>query len=153
MFARRRTSLVTIASLLVFPLALLLFLQWPLRAWVQAGGLQANDLAQTVFALYMAVAVTAASRAGAHLSAHGAAAPRQGRWRPVLTAACVLPWSGFLLWSATPLVWRSVQALERFPDSLLPGYFLIKLALWLLACLVLVDAVAQLWRAPGQEPH
>ena len=46
------------AGWLMLPLALLLFAQWPLRELVQAGSREANDLAQVVFALYMAVART-----------------------------------------------------------------------------------------------
>ena len=46
------------AAALVLPLALLLFAQWPLRDLVQAHSREANDLAQIIFALYMAVAVT-----------------------------------------------------------------------------------------------
>lgn len=44
-------SLVTAASLLVLPLALLLFAQWPSRDWVRAHSRTANDVAQIVFAL------------------------------------------------------------------------------------------------------
>src|SRR5205085_6516927 len=60
-------------------LALLLFAQWPLRDWVQAYSREANDLAQIGFAFYVSLAVTAATRAGAHLvvdslSAHRSAA-------------------------------------------------------------------------------
>jgi hypothetical protein len=42
---------------LVLPLALLLFLQWPLRDVVGAGSRPANDMAQWLFALYVAVAL------------------------------------------------------------------------------------------------
>jgi hypothetical protein len=38
-----------LASLLVIPLALLLFIQWPLREWVQAYSRQANDMGQILF--------------------------------------------------------------------------------------------------------
>ena len=42
---RRLSALLTAASLLVLPLALLLCAQWPLRDWLQAYSLQANDTA------------------------------------------------------------------------------------------------------------
>ncbi|HXE48117.1 MAG TPA: hypothetical protein VN663_07070, partial [Ramlibacter sp.] len=76
--------LLLVASLLVLPLAALLFAQWPLRDLVQAYSRQANDAAQILFALYMAVAVTAASHDGTHLTAghppdEHAGPPR--RWR------------------------------------------------------------------------
>jgi TRAP-type C4-dicarboxylate transport system permease small subunit len=136
------------AGALVLPLTLLLFAQWPLRDVVQAGSRQANDLAQVIFALYMAVAVTAASVHGAHLSAHthDDSAPRP--WRRWAVFACTAPWALFLLWTSAPSVWQSVAQLERFGETLNPGYFLIRVALWLLAALVLVHGVVSL-RKPG----
>jgi hypothetical protein len=47
-------------------------------------------------------------------------------------------------------VWRSLRILESFPESLIPGYFLIKVALWLLACLVLLDAADNAWSSLGK---
>ena len=136
------------AGALVLPLTLLLFAQWPLRDVVQAGSRQANDLAQVVFALYMAVAVTAASIQGAHLAAHAGAQARPAAWRRWAVAACTAPWAVFLLWTSAPSVWQSVLQLERFGETLNPGYFLIRVALWLLALLVLVHGAAAL-RKPG----
>ena len=71
----------TIASVrwLALPLVLLLFLQWPLRDLVHGYSREANDLGQVVFAIFVAVSVTAATRAGTHLAAAGLAqryAPR-----------------------------------------------------------------------------
>jgi len=132
------------ASLLVPPLALLLFAQWPLRELVQAYSTQANDLAQILFALYMAVAVTAASREGMHLSAGHPPdehVKTPGRWRTWALIACTAPWALFLLWASAPSVWQSVRQLERFGETFNPGYFVIKLALWLLVVLVLVEAI------------
>jgi hypothetical protein len=115
--------LILAASLLVVPLALLLFAQWPLRELVQAYSRLANDLAQVLFALYVAVAVTAASVAKTHLSAapHLAGASEgsattggkfQGG-RPWALLACVGPWSVFMLWSAWPQIaadfWRTTR--------------------------------------------
>ncbi|HET7096223.1 MAG TPA: hypothetical protein VFJ68_02460 [Casimicrobiaceae bacterium] len=60
-------------------LALLLFLQWPLRELVQAYSREANDFAQCLFALYVSVAILCATRHGAHLAtdamAHRYSAP------------------------------------------------------------------------------
>jgi TRAP-type C4-dicarboxylate transport system permease small subunit len=135
------------ASLLVLPLALLLFAQWPLRELVQAYSTQANDLAQILFALYMAVAVTAASREGMHLSAGHAPdehVKAPNRWRTWALLACTAPWALFLLWASAPSVWQSVRQFERFGETFNSGYFVVKLALWLLVVLVLVEA---LWSA------
>jgi hypothetical protein len=136
------------ASALVFPLTLLLFAQWPLRDLVQAGSRQANDLAQVIFAVYMAVAVTAASIDGMHLAARHAPDEheRPTRWRTWAVFACAAPWALFVLWSAAPGVWQSVRQLERFGETLNQGYFLIRVSLWLLAALVLVHGVASVIR-------
>ena len=143
-----------VASLLVLPLALLLFAQWPLREWVQAGSLRTNDAAQILFAFYVAVGITAASRANTHLAAPRSAqtANRRTRlWRAVLMLLCLGPWLLFMLWSAAPLILASVLHLDRFGETLTPGYFLIKVALGGLLLLVLIDAV-QAWRTARREP-
>jgi hypothetical protein len=136
--------LILAASALVLPLTALLFVQWPLRDVVLAGSRPANDLAQIVFALYMAIAVTMASHEGTHLTAGHApdehAQPK--RWRAWAVFACTAPWALFVLWSSAAGVWQSVRQLERFGETLTPGYFLIRVALWLLAALVLVQGIA-----------
>jgi hypothetical protein len=97
----------------------------------------------------MAVAVTAATRAGVHLGAgHGPGRPSRRRAWALL--ACVGPWAAFVLWSAWPQVAASVRSLEKFPETFNPGYFLIKIALALMVLLVLADAVAAPWRKGGR---
>jgi TRAP-type C4-dicarboxylate transport system permease small subunit len=134
----------------VLPLALLLWLQWPLRELLQAGSRQANDLGQIVFALYVAPAITEATRRGTHLQPHPVAARwAQRRQRPLRAAALLLgllPWSLFVLVSSATPVWQSLLEREAFPDSFNPGYFLIKLALWLLAGCVALQALIDLRR-------
>ena len=135
------------AAVLVVPLAVLLLAQWPLRDLVQACSRQANDLAQIIFALYVAVAVTAASTAGTHLSAaHGAVT--HGRRGGGALLACVGPWSLFMLWSFTGPALDSAHLLEKFPETLNPGYFVIKLALLLLVVLALGQALLHALRRP-----
>jgi len=142
-----------VAGALVAPLTLLLFLQWPLRELVQAWSRQANDLAQILFSVYVAVAITAASRANTHLAAHkssGEPTRRARTWRAALILLCVGPWSTFMLWAAAAPIARSVAGLERFSETFVPGYFVIKLALALLLLLVLLEAVSacrSAWRA------
>lgn len=138
------------AAALVVPLTLLLFLQWPLREWVQAWSRQVNDVAQILFALYVAVAITAASRASAHLAAlRPAPVPSRRRTlsRAALMLVCVGPWTLFMLWAAAAPIVQSVAGLERFSETLVPGYFVIKLALALLLALVLLDALAAVLKA------
>src|SRR3954454_18711234 len=54
---------------LLLPVVLLLFLQWPLRGIFRAWSRDANDLGQWMFALYVTMAFTAATRAHTHLAA------------------------------------------------------------------------------------
>ena len=40
--------------------------------------------------------------------------------------------------------------MTKFGDTLSPGYYLIRIALWLLAALVLVQGVARIWPRKAQ---
>ena len=145
----------------VLALGVLLFVQWPLREWVQAYSRQANDVAQIVFALLAAASIAAASMAGTHLSAHvvthinanvathsGYAAAQQPAWRKWALALCVLPWAVFMLWASAPLAWNALVSLEKFGETSTPGFFIIKCAVLLMAVLVLVQTLLQLQRDP-----
>jgi TRAP-type mannitol/chloroaromatic compound transport system permease small subunit len=137
--------LIAAGSVLVLPIALLLFLQWPLREWVQAYSREANDLAQTLFALYVAIAVTAATRRQAHLTADAFAqrfcAATRNRLARIAALAIELPWALFVLYAAWPIVGQSVRQLEGFPETFNPGYFLVKVAVALLAAAVALQAL------------
>lgn len=130
---------------LVLPLSLLLFLQWPLREWLQRWSREANDLAQILFALYVAVAVTYATRRRAHLAADALAHRYPLRVRLWLERAAALlialPWGLFLLYAGWPSLLQSLKQLEAFPETYNPGYFLLRLAVALLAALVAGQAV------------
>lgn len=136
---------------LILPVVLLLFLQWPLRDLVRSHSREANDLGQWIFALYVAASVTAATRARTHLAADMLAR----RYRPALRAWLVrcgaalglVPWALLVLIAGKNLVWSSLVSLENFPDTYNPGYFIIKLALWVLAGLVLAQAVLDIARS------
>jgi TRAP-type C4-dicarboxylate transport system permease small subunit len=136
---------------LALAITLLLFLQWPLRDGVGRGSLQANDLAQWLFALYVAVAVNHAQRRGMHLVARPdlshATAGRFARLRRLGAPLCVLPWALFLIASAAAPVSNSVRSLELFPDSFDPGYFMIQIALMLMGVLMAAQAALDLWGA------
>ena len=130
---------------LVIPLSLLLFAQWPLRDVVHAYSREANDLAQWLFALYVSLAITYATRGRTHLAADALArryspVTRERLYR-IASAAVLVPWSGFMLYAVAPIVWQSVLQLERFPETYNPGYFILKLAVALLALLVLLQAI------------
>lgn len=145
-------------SRLAMPLALaivlLLCLQWPLRDWIGAGSSKANDLAQWLFALYVAVALRHAGQRHAHLvSRPDLAVAGRGllhALRLLGAPLAVLPWAVFVLIKGTPTVMRSVGALEGFPETANPGYFLVKTALLLLAGLLATQALIDLVRAGRQ---
>ena len=148
--------LCTVASLLALPLALLLFAQWPLRELLQAYSREANDMGQVVFAFYVAVAVTAASRGHVHLASFKPShqGTHRPRWHGWAVLVCTAPWAIFMLWAGWPLVAASVASLERFGETLTPGYFLIKLAMAGLVLLVLLDGIVRLLPEPrsGNNP-
>jgi len=140
---------------LVLPVSLLLFLQWPLRDLVQAYSREANDLAQWLFALYVSVAITYATRTREHLAADALARNYPLAWRTRLhRLACLLvlvPWAVFMLYAAGPMLSQSVLQLERFPDTYNFGYFIIKAAVGLAALLVLLQAIVDVFRRDDLE--
>jgi TRAP-type mannitol/chloroaromatic compound transport system permease small subunit len=147
--------ILSLGRWLALPVLLLLFLQWPLRDFVRAYSREANDLGQWVFALYVAISFTAATRARTHLAADAFAARYKPQARDIIwrvgLAVALLPWAVFLLIAGKPVVTASVLALERFADTYNPGYFFIKVALWLLAGLALAQGLVEVLgpRRPG----
>jgi len=141
---------------LLLPVVLLLFLQWPLRDIARAYSRDANDLGQWLFALYVAMAFTAATRAHTHLAADAVARHYPERTRVLLARLGALlgliPWALFIIFGGASLVISSLRSLEAFADTYNPGYFMIKLALWLLAGLVLLQAIVDIAR-PRHEGH
>ena len=139
---------LTLFSLLALPVMILLFLQWPLRDLVQAGSREANDIGQWLFALYVASSVTMASRKKTHLKSDGLSRQfsqrTQHRLRQAGLIGGLIPWACFILWAAWPLVTQSVMQTERFAETGNPGYFLIKIALVLMAALVVVQSLIEL---------
>jgi TRAP-type mannitol/chloroaromatic compound transport system permease small subunit len=143
-------GIVASAKWLALPLIALLFLQWPLRDLFRGYSREANDLGQVVFALFVAVSITAATRAGTHLAADLLARRYQARTRRRLrqigAAVGLLPWALFILIAGKPTVVPSIQHLESFSDSGNPGYFLIKLALWVMAAAILGQSLIDIFR-------
>jgi TRAP-type mannitol/chloroaromatic compound transport system permease small subunit len=145
-------AIISGGTWLLLPIVALLFLQWPLRDIVRAWSRDANDLGQWLFALYVAMAFTAATRAHTHLAADALARHYSGRTRALLSRLgslfALMPWALFVIIGGANLVISSVRSLEAFADTYNPGYFIIKLALWLLAGLVLLQAIIDIAR-PG----
>jgi len=130
---------------LVLPVSLLLFAQWPLREIVQAYSREANDLAQVLFAIYAGIAITYATRRDAHLAVEAFAgmrpAPVRARIARAAAILVLLPWAAFLLYASWPILAQSVRQWEAFPDTFNPGYWALKLAVGLMALLVLLQAI------------
>lgn len=145
------------AAFLVIPLAALLCLQWPLRDWVHAYSLQANDTAQLLFGVYISFAIAYAGRRRVHLTPDVVARRYPRRVRELVFKATssliMLPWTGFILYAAAPSVWQSVKQLESFPETFNAGYFVLKISVWLLALLLLLQTVVDIVdrRAPDEE--
>jgi TRAP-type mannitol/chloroaromatic compound transport system permease small subunit len=141
---------VSAAKWLALPLVVLLFLQWPLRDLLRGYSREANDLGQVAFSLFVAVSVTAATRAGTHLAADLLARRYSARMRRRLhqagSALGLLPWALFILIASRTTIVSSVHDLEAFQDSGNPGYFLVKLAVWLMAILILGQCVVDIFR-------
>ena len=138
--------LLSLLKWLVLPVGALLFLQWPLREFLHTYSREANDLGQVLFALYAAASISAASRAGTHLTAGGVAdrfGPRTRRlFGLVCNAGALLPWIVFVVWTSRSMLAATLTAQERFQDTANPGYFLVKVALWLMAVALLAAIVA-----------
>ncbi len=138
------------AKWLVLPIVTLLFLQWPLRTIVGAYSREANDLGQWLFALYVAAGIAAATRARTHLAADTISRNYSDNTRQWLARAGALfgliPWSIIVLMTSWNIVRDSTLLQEHFSDTGNPGYFIIKLALLLLALLVLIEGVIELVR-------
>jgi TRAP-type mannitol/chloroaromatic compound transport system permease small subunit len=142
---------ISVTRWLAIPIAALLCLQWPLRDVVQMFSREANDFAQVLFAVFVAVSVTAATRAHVHIAAdtfaHGYGTRLRRRIEMIGFVVGVLPWCLFLLWSGAKPILQSVGYLERFPDTANPGYFIVKLALLLMVVLILLDGLVRLMPA------
>jgi TRAP-type mannitol/chloroaromatic compound transport system permease small subunit len=150
-------ALLSAGRWLLLPVVALLFLQWPLREFVRSYSREANDLGQWLFALFVAMAFTAATRAHTHLAGDAVARTYSDRTRAWIARLGALfglvPWALFVLVAGAKLVVPSLTAMESFADTNNPGYFIIKLALWLLAGLILMQAVIDILRPHRPDPR
>jgi len=146
------------AKWLALPIVTLLFLQWPLRTIVGLYSREANDLGQSLFALYVAASITAATRAKTHLAADTMSRRYSDTTRQWLARAGavfgLVPWSIIVLITSWSIVRDSTLLLERFPDTGNPGYFIVKVALLALALLVLIEGMIEIVRPrPAPSPQ
>ena len=122
---------------------------------VAAGRWLALPVSVLLFALYVSLALTYATRTRSHLAADVLAR----RYRPAIRGLlarlgailCIAPWALFILIAGTPSVWQSVRGLEHFPETLSSGYFLVKASAWLLALLAFAQALLDAARPQGEQ--
>jgi TRAP-type mannitol/chloroaromatic compound transport system permease small subunit len=153
---RLLSSMTTFAAWLALPVVATLFLQWPLRDVARCCSREANDLGQWLFALYIAVAVTAATRACTHMAADA----RSKAYRPSIRAwigraailIVTLPFAVGVGILAFPAAIASLLRLETFGDTGNPGYFIIKGSVVVLTLLMAVQAVISLVLAQSSGP-
>jgi hypothetical protein len=85
---------------------------------------EANDLGQIIFALFVAVSVTATTRNATHLASDALAhrySPRaRHRLRQCGAVLAALSWALFIMIASKPFVVGSVLGLESFPTRSLP---------------------------------
>jgi TRAP-type mannitol/chloroaromatic compound transport system permease small subunit len=148
---------VGLTQWLALPIAALLLLQWPLREVVARFSREANDFGQVLFALFVSVALTAAMRADAHLHTDVLSHRYPANTRKWVKACgisfALIPWSLFVLVVYFRGMRNSLMLLEAFPDTVNPGYFVIKLAAWCMALLLLLQSIIELvrlFRPPSQ---
>src|SRR6266480_3248906 len=100
MIDRTIAWVLSAAGWLALPIVVLLFLQWPLRDIFRSYSREANDLGQWIFAIYVAVSVTAATRAGTHLGTEAVARFYPGTIRQALVrvgAILLVPWALYVV--------------------------------------------------------
>ena len=129
----------------------LLFAQLPLREWIGGGHILANDMGQIVHAAVFMLGLSYALRWDRHIRMDAF----YRRWTPRRQALVnllgsllfVVPWSALMIVYGWMIMLRSVAALERFPETWSPGYFLFKVILIVACALVALQALAIAARA------
>jgi TRAP-type mannitol/chloroaromatic compound transport system permease small subunit len=129
----------------------LLFLQIPLRELVGAGHNTANDIGQLIHATLFMVGAAYAMRHDGHVRVdifhQRMSAKARAAVDLVGTLLFLLPWLTLLGWYSIPIVLNSVEELEQFAETYTPGYYLMKLLLFVFVALVGLQAVATIARA------
>jgi TRAP-type mannitol/chloroaromatic compound transport system permease small subunit len=139
-----------VTSWLVLAVIVALFGQLPLREWVGAGHILANDYGQIAHAAVFMIGVAYAMRWDGHvrLDVFYQRMSRRARLLVDLggTVFFVLPWIGMVLWFSWATTVRSVAVFEKFPESWSPGYWLFKVLLIVFGVLVSLQALGHVAR-------
>lgn len=137
------------AWLVLFVVAAL-FGQLPLREWVGAGHILANDFGQIAHATVFMLGVAYAMRWDGHVRLDVFYHRMSRRARVLVdlagTICFVVPWIGIVLWFSWATTVRSVAVLEKFPETWSPGYWLFKVLLIAFGALVLLQALGHIAR-------
>jgi TRAP-type mannitol/chloroaromatic compound transport system permease small subunit len=153
-FARVADAIVDavgrIGAWLVLFVVAVLFGQLPLREWVGAGHILANDYGQIAHAAVFMIGVAYAMRWDGHvrLDVFYQRMSRRARLLVDLagTVFCVVPWIGIVLWFSWATTLRSVAVFEKFPETWSPGYWLFKVLLIVFGVLVSLQALGHIAR-------
>ena len=138
-----------VAWLVLFVVATL-FGQWPLREFVGAGHILANDFGQVAHAAVFAIGVVYALRWDGHVRLDVFNQRMSPRARALVDLAgmlsIVVPWTGIVVWFSWGTMLRSVAGFEKFPDTWSPGYWLFKAILIVFGLLLLLQASGHIAR-------
>ena len=153
-FARVADAIVDtvgrIGAWLVLFVVVALFGQLPLREWVGAGHILANDYGQIAHAAVFMIGVAYAMRWDGHVRLDVLYQRMSRRTRLLVDLAgtmfFVVPWIGIVLWFSWATTVRSVAVFEKFPETWSPGYWLFKVLLLVFGVLVSLQALGHIAR-------
>jgi TRAP-type mannitol/chloroaromatic compound transport system permease small subunit len=153
-FARAADAVVDavgrVGAWLVLFVVAALFGQLPLREWVGAGHLLANDFGQIAHATVFMLGVAYAMRWDGHVRLDVFYHRMSRRARVLVdlagTICFVVPWISIVLLYSWATTVRSVAVFEKFPDTWNPGYWLFKVLLLTFGVLVSLQALGHIAR-------
>jgi hypothetical protein len=136
----------------IFLLVVFLWVQWPVRVFATGNPRLINDMGQIAFAYFWVMAFGIACLTQSHLQISNNAATTNATRRAWSSFVLSSPWAIFLFYSAWPLLINSWHENEKFPDSYSPGFYMIKLALVLLALAWVVTNILLIHKAYRVKP-
>jgi len=130
-----------------------LFAQWPLRELVGAGHILANDWGQVAHAAVFSIGIAYAMRWDGHVRLDVFYQRLSVRGKALVDLAgstlFVVPWASIVLWYSVTTTVRSVAALEQFPETWSPGYWMLKVLLLVFTSLLLLQTAGHIARDIG----
>lgn len=140
-----------VVAWLALAVVLTLFGQLPVRELIHRGHLALNDFGQLFHATVFLVGIPYALLTDAHVRLdlfHRNFSPRTRALVEVFgTALFVVPWVALLALHGEGHVLRSVSLRETFPETLTPGYFLMRVSFALFVMLMIGASVSRVVRA------